>query len=66
MNNENNIERPYENAEFRNEKLTVGRLKEFLDKLPDDYYVSFDSALGRTYCDDFTIYHDERKISING
>jgi hypothetical protein len=60
------IEQPYENTKEANDDLTVKDLKEMLKGLPDDYAVSFDSALGRCVKGDFTIYHDTRRISING
>ena len=57
---------PLENSPNRSDDLTVGELRKLIDKLPDDYRVSFDSALGRVVLGDFTIYHDYKKISING
>lgn len=60
------IEIPYENNPDCRDELTVGRLKEMIQALPDDYIISFDNALGYVVVGDFTIYHNKKRISING
>ena len=60
---------PYQDDLDRDEYLTVSMLREILKKLPsecDDYIISYDSALGSVHKGDFSIYHEDRSISING
>jgi hypothetical protein len=65
MNKLPNIERPYENSgEWR--QVTVEDLIAMLEKVPKDYEVKYDSALGQIMKSDFTIYHDSKEISLNG
>lgn len=63
---EDSVETPFYRDKDASEQLNVGMLLEILQKLPKDYLVSYDSALGHVRKGDFTIYHDEKKISING
>ena len=58
--------RPYEKDDNRHDSLTVKDLKRMLADLPDDYKVKYDSAYGSIRIGEFTIYHDEKLISING
>ena len=59
-------EQPYKEDEDRYQQLTVGMLKKMLKDLPDDYIIMYDSAYGEIHKGDFRIYHQEKKISING
>jgi hypothetical protein len=63
---EYNIETPFAKDTDAWEQVTVGMLKKMLEKLPDDYQIKYDSACGHINKGDFTIYHDDKTISING
>jgi hypothetical protein len=58
--------RPYEKDDNSYCLLTVKDLKRMLADLPDDYKVKYDSAYGNIRIGEFTIYHDDKEISING
>lgn len=57
---------PYEGDKDESKDVTVGMLLEMLKDVPKDYHVSFDGANGMVVKGDFTIYHDSKRISING
>jgi hypothetical protein len=57
---------PFKDDPDRRKDVTVGMIKEMLKDIPDDYTISFDSALGHVVKGDFTIYPRSKKISING
>jgi hypothetical protein len=60
------IEMPGATADDKFNELTVGRLMEFLEKIPKDYKIKYDSFCGLILVEDFTIDHKDREISING
>lgn len=59
-------ETPFKESDDSRTELTVAVLMEMLKSVPGDYIVSFDSALGLCIKGDFTVYHDSKRISING
>lgn len=63
---EKQIEEPFANGPDRWEQITAGMLIEMLQSVPKDYEIKFDSACGQIMKGDFTIYHKNKEVSLNG
>ena len=60
------MEFPYkDHKEGSQASLRVSHLKAILDKLPEDYEITYDMGCGFCFLEDLAIDHDEKKVIVN-
>ena len=63
---DNGLAQPYTNDPDGWDELTVGRLRQMLGSIPDNYIVRYDGFCAGMNVKSFTIDHKNEEISING